>query len=140
MLAAIFFFQTFLTWFLITFGLTTFSMSRSLSSAGPARVGAALRSRNRIIILIVILIHVSIALVEVFSVGYSDYFFRYQYGLGDMFNSNPDFFIETPSGGTFTYGFYVPSFAGFLLGIAIGTVAAARRYPVLRGLGFNEVI
>ena len=134
---------TFLLLFLLLFGvafaLTATAMGGRLAGAGPARVGAALRGRNRAVLLFFLVVLVVTAVLEALLPDVSLAMENLQYAVGDLVASEPALIYVTGSGSV-SWGLFLAVLLGALGGLAAGTVTAARRYPVLRGLGVGDVI
>ena len=134
---------TFLLFFLfllgVAFALTVVAMGGRLAGAGPARVGAVLRGRNRAILLFFGVVLVITAVLEALIPDVSLAMENLQYAVGDLVASEPALIYVTASGSV-SWGLYLAVLLGVFGGLAAGTIAAARRYPVLRGLGLSNVI
>lgn len=136
-------FLYFLLFFLLLFGaaygLTVWRMNGGLSGAGPARVGAALKSRNRAILLFFVVVLVITAVMEALIPDVSLALENLQYAVGDLVESEPALVYDTDNGSV-SWGLYLGILLGALGGLVAGTMTAARRYPVLRGLGPRDVV
>ena len=123
----------------VTYGLTVARMGRAWAAAGPARVGAAVRGRNRAILVFTAVVLVVIAVLEALVADVSAAVENLQYRVGDAVAADPALIIETGNGSV-SWGLYLGIVLGVLLGVMVGTFAATRRYPVLRALTVRDVI
>jgi hypothetical protein len=134
---------SFLLFFLVLAGiaytLTTLRMGGRGAADGPARVGAALRARNRAVMLFFAVVLVVLAVLEALVTDVSVAMEDLQYSVGDLVNADPALIYETGNGSV-SWGLYLAVLLGALGGLAVGTYVATRRYPVLRGLGVRDVI
>ncbi len=139
MIPALSFLLFFLLLFGIGYGLTVRRMSGRGQADGPARIGAALRSRNRAVVLFFLVVLVILAVLEALVTDVSEAIEDLQYSVGDLVASDPVWIYETGNG-TVSWGLYLAILIGAFAGVALGTYLATRRYPVLRGLGPGDVI
>ncbi len=123
----------------VAFALTVVRMGGGLSGAGPARVGASLRGRNRAILLFFLVVVVVAAVLEALVPDVSLALENLQYAVGDLVESEPSLVYQTANGSV-SWGLYLGILLGAFGGLAAGTIAAARRYPILRGLGVGDVV
>ncbi len=117
----------------LTYVLTVRGMNGAWSREGPATVASKLRSRNRVLVGATFAMLVLSAAAESLFVDYSDAILGMQYAIGDAVRANPVLVWQT-DGGTVSAGLYLAILFGVVLGALSGTAAAARAYPVLRGL------
>ena len=139
MVPFLYFLLFFLLLFGVAYGLTVWRMGHGLSAAGPARVGAALKSRNRAILLFFVVVLVIIAVMEALIPDVSLALENLQYAVGDLVESEPALVYQTANGSV-SWGLHLGILFGVLGGLALGTLAAIRRYPVLRGLGVRDIV
>ena len=125
--------------FAAAYGITVWRMGRGLTGAGPARVGAALTSRNRAVLLFFAVVLVITAVMEALIPDVSLALENLQYAVGDVVASEPVLVYDTANGSV-SWGLYLGILLGALGGLVAGTMAAARRYPVLRGLGARDIV
>ena len=135
----------------VAYALTVRAMGGPKAGAGPARVAASLRTRNRGILLFFLVLIVILPFLEAAIPAVGDAVEALQYAVGDVIEVEP-VLVYRPSTGTSTWvniswlsgsiswGFYLAILLGVLAGLVAGTVAAVRRYPILRGLGVRDVI
>ena len=123
----------------IAAGLTVWRVGGRGAGDGPARIGSALRSRNRAVMLFFVVVLVVMAVLEALVTDVSIAMEDLQYRIGDMANADPALIYETANGSV-SWGLYLAVLLGALGGLAVGTYLATRRYPVLRGLGIRDVI
>ncbi len=136
---------------LIAFVLTVRVMGRSQAASGPARVARSLRNRNRGILLFFVVLMILMPILESAIPAVSDAIETLQYAVGDVIEVEPVMVYRPSTGtttwvnihwlsGTISWGFYLSILVGVLAGLIAGTMAAVRRYPVLRGIGVSDVI
>ena len=134
---------SFLFFFAVLFGLgyalTAMRMGGTGNADGPARVGAALRSRNRAVVLFFVVVLLILAVLEALITDVSEAIEDLQYRVGDMVSTDPMWIYETGNG-TVSWGLYLAILVGALAGVVLGTFVATRRYPVLRGLTLRDMI
>lgn len=134
---------SFLFFFVVLFGLgyalTVMRVGGTGKADGPARIGAALRSRNRAVVLFFVVVLLILAVLEALVTDVSEAVEDLQYRVGDLVSTDPMWIYETGNG-TVSWGLYLAVLFGAFLGVALGTYVATRRYPVLRGLSFGDVI
>ncbi len=129
----------FLLFAILAYTLTVLKMKGAFVAAGPARVGASLRGRNRVITGAFLVVLVVVAVLEALIPDVSAAVEDLQYRVGDLVTSSPVMIYETGNG-TISWGLYLAVLVGVFAGLAVGTVAAVRRYPVLRGLGLGDLV
>jgi hypothetical protein len=117
----------------LAYGLTVRGMNGAWAREGPAAVAAKLRFRNRALVVGTLGVLVLAGVLEALLPDVSDAVLSLQYALGDALGADPALVWQTQNG-TVSYGLYLGILLGVLLGALGGTAAAARRYPVLRGL------
>ncbi len=134
---------SFLLFFAVLFGLgyalTAVRMGGRGQADGPARIGAALRSRNRAVALFFVVVLLVMAVLEALVTDVSEAVEDLQYRVGDLVTADPVWIYETGNG-TVSWGLYLAILVGAVAGVALGTYVATRRYPVLRGLTLGSVI
>ncbi len=139
MVPFLYFLLFFLLFAILAYVLTVVKMGGAFAAAGPARVGASLRGRNRVIVGFFLVVVVIVAVLEALIPDVSAAVEDLQYRVGDLVTSSPVMIYETGNG-TVSWGLYLAVLIGVFGGLAVGTAAAARRYPVLRGLGLRDLV
>ena len=134
---------SFLFFFVVLFGLgyalTAMRMGGRGQADGPARIGAALRARNRAVVLFFVVVLLILAVLEALVTDVSEAVEDLQYSVGDLVSSDPVWIYQTGNG-TVSWGLYLAVLVGAFAGVALGTYVATRRYPVLRGLTLRDMI
>lgn len=139
MVPFLYFLLFFLLFAILAYVLTVVKMGGAFEAAGPARVGGSLRGRNRVITGAFLVVLVILAVLEALIPDVSAAMVDLQYRVGDLVTSSPVMIYETGNG-TISWGLYLGVLLGVFGGLAVGTAAAVRRYPVLRGLGLRDII
>lgn len=139
MVPSLYFLLFFLVLAGVAYGLTVRGMGGPLLAAGPSRVGGAIRTRNRSVLLFTVVVLVVTAVLEALLPAVSEGVLGLQYAFGDLVDADPALVYETANG-TVSWGLYLAVLLGVLGGLAAGTMAAVRRYPILRGLGVRDVM
>ena len=136
---------------ILAFVLTLQAMKGSKAAAGPARVAAAFRTRNRAILLFFLVLIILLPILEAMIPAVSEWIANLQYLVGDVVSVEPVLVYRPSTGtsswvnihwldGTISWGFYLAILAGVFAGLVGGTLLAMRRYPVLRGVGVRDIV
>ncbi len=139
MIPFLFFLLFLLVWLAVAFALTTVGMNGAWSREEPAAVRRRLQLRNRLILLVVLLVLVLTAVMESLIPDVSTMIQDLQYSVGDATGADPVLVYETANG-TLSWGLYLAVLAGTFGGLLLGTFAAIRRYPILRGLSAGSLV
>lgn len=133
MIPFLFFLLFGLIWAGIAYLATTRAMRGPWQRDEPAVIGRRLQSRNRTVLVVTGVVIVLAAVMEWLVPGMSQAVQDLQYGVGDVTGSNLTM-VSQSTNGSLSWGFYLAILLGTALGLIGGTAAAARKYPVLRGL------
>lgn len=134
MVYALFFFLALLVFGLLAFVLTGSAMTGRLSTEGPARIAAALKRRNRLILLVVFALLAVLALAELLVYDLHTGLVDLQYSMGQAIG-----YYEGANGGI-SWLFYLSLLFGTLVGLLVGTLVSVRRFAIARGLGVGDAV
>ena len=139
MIPFIFFVLFLLVWMALAYVLTSSAMRGRLGASGPAAVGRSLRGRNRLILGVTLVILALLAIMEALLPAASNAVQNLQYGVADATGSDL-VMVSNTAGGSLSWGLYLAILLGTFLGLLAGTLAAVRRFPILRGLSSGAVV
>lgn len=134
MVYALFFFLALIVFGLLAFVLTSSAMKGPLSTEGPARIAAALKRRNRLMLLGAFALLAVLALVEMLVYDLHSRLVDLQYSIGSAFG-----YYEGANGGI-SWLFYLCIFFGTIVGLVVGTLISVRRFAMTRGLGIGDTL
>lgn len=115
----------------VAYGLTARSMPE-WERHGPRHVRERTSARNRAVLLVTVVVVAVVAIMEAVVTPFSDAVQNAQFVVGETVGSDPLFVASTGSG-TLSWGLYLVILAGVLLGLLVGTRAAAGRYAIMNG-------
>lgn len=139
MIPLLFFVLFLLVWTALAYVLTSSAVQGRLGQSGPAAVGRSLQGRNRLVLGVTLVILALLAIMEALLPAASNAVQNLQYAVGDATGSDLVMFSNT-AGGSLSWGLYLAVLLGTLLGLIAGTLAAIRRFPILRSLTLGSVI
>ncbi len=139
MIPAVVFVAAFLLMLAVGYGLLRWRMERGWSRKQPSAVGDRLRTGNRILLGVLLVVLLLLAVLEIFVPTVSYYVVESQYWVGDRLVQELTFHNGVGAG-TISWGLYLALFLGLLLGNMMGQSLAMRRYPILRGLTFRSLL
>lgn len=134
-----FFLFAFLLTGIIAFALLSWRMDRSWSREQPSVVSSRLRTGNRILALVALLLLVFLAVMEMLIPSVSYWVVESQYWVGDRLVQELTYNDEVGAG-SLSWGLYLGILLGILGGNVAGQYLAIRRYPVLRGITLRSLI
>lgn len=126
--------------FLGVFYLLSNALVKRSQREGPATLANRMQKRNRLTLAITFLVLCIFALVEmIFYDFHSGVMLEMQYSVGDVVDAPPLGIVSI--GNSFvSLGLYLTILAAAFAGIVAGTLLATRRYPILKGIGFGQII